>query len=71
VDNNVGILIGALTQALITSGFTKLGMTSTLQSVLNAVIVLGFLFFEANSYRVVERKTFAAKRNQLLERQEV
>lgn len=65
-DNNVGILIGALTQALITSGFTKLGMTSTLQSVLNAVIVLGFLFFEANSYRVVERKIFAAKRGQLV-----
>ena len=65
VDNNVGILIGALTQALITSGFTKLGMTSTLQSVLNAVIVLGFLFFEANSYRVAERRIFAAKRGQL------
>jgi len=65
VDNNVGILIGALTQALITSGFTKLGMTSTLQSVLNAVIVLGFLFFEANSYRVMERKIFAEKRKSL------
>ncbi|MBE7016527.1 MAG: ABC transporter permease [Ruminococcaceae bacterium] len=61
-DNNVGILIGALTQALITSGFTKLGMTSTLQSVLNAVIVLCFLFFDANSYRVAERKIFAEKR---------
>jgi len=71
VDNNVGILIGALTQALITSGFTKLGMTSTLQSVLNAVIVLGFLFFEANSYRVAERKIFAAKRSQLMNHQEV
>lgn len=70
-DNNVGILIGALTQALITSGFTKLGMTSTLQSVLNAVIVLCFLFFEANSYRSVERKVFAAKRNQLMSEQEV
>ena len=69
-DNNVGILIGALTQALITSGFTKLGMSSTLQSVLNAVIVLGFLFFEANSYRIGERKTFAAKRA-MLGRQEV
>lgn len=68
-DNNVGILIGALTQALITSGFTKLGMTSTLQSVLNAVIVLGFLFFEANSYRVMEQKTFAVKREQLLNQQ--
>ena len=71
VDNNVGILIGALTQALITSGFTKLGMTSTLQSVLNAVIVLGFLFFESNSYRVVERKLFAAKRSQLASKQEI
>lgn len=69
-DNNVGILVGALTQALITSGFTKLGMSSTLQSVLNAVIVLGFLFFEANNYRIGERKLFAAKRA-ALNRQEV
>ena len=64
-DRNFGILIGALTQALITSGFTKLGMSSTLQSVLNAVIVLCFLFVEANSYRVMERKLFAQKRKSL------
>ena len=69
-DNNVGILIGALTQALITSGFTKLGMTSTLQSVLNTVIVLCFLFFDANSQRVIQRKIFAEKRRRL-DRQEV
>lgn len=71
-DRNFGILIGALTQALITSGFTKLGMTSTLQSVLNAIIVLGFLFVETNSYRVVERKLFAQKKKALeLELQQV
>ncbi|MHB8128007.1 MAG: ABC transporter permease [Mobilitalea sp.] len=64
-DRNFGIMIGALTQAVITSGFTKLGITSTLQSVLNAVIVLGFLFVEANSYRVIERRMFMVKRRLL------
>ena len=64
-DRNFGVLIGALTQALITSGFTKLGVSSTLQDVLNAVIVLGFLFVETNSYRVMERKLFAQKRKSL------
>ena len=64
-NRNFGIMIGALTQALITSGFTKLGISSTLQSVLNAVIVLGFLFVETNSYRVIERRMFATKRKLL------
>ena len=69
VDNYVGIVIGALTQALITSGFTRLGMNSTLQSVLNSIIVLTILFYNANSYRIGERKLFAAKRSQLLSKQ--
>ena len=65
-DRSFGIMIGALTQALITSGFTKLGISSTLQSVLNAVIVLGFLFVEANSAKAAERRLFAEKRKSLL-----
>lgn len=64
-DRSFGIVIGALTQALITSGFTKLGISSTLQSVLNAVIVLGFLFVETNGFRVQERRLFAEKRKVL------
>jgi len=64
-DRSFGIMIGALTQALITSGFTKLGISSTLQSVLNAVIVLGFLFVETNGFKVQERRLFAEKRKAL------
>jgi len=64
-DRSFGIMIGALTQALITSGFTKLGISSTLQSVLNAVIVLGFLFVETNGFKVQERRMFAEKRKAL------
>ncbi|MBQ7360818.1 MAG: hypothetical protein IJY10_07820 [Lachnospiraceae bacterium] len=61
-DRNLGILIGALIQAVITSGFTQMGLSSTLQSVLNAVIVLGFLFVETNSYKIGQKRMFEEKR---------
>lgn len=65
-DRNIGILIGALIQALITSGFTQMGLSSTLQSVLNAVIVLAFLFVETNGYKIGEKKMFEEKRQAAL-----
>ncbi len=65
IDNNVGILIGSFTQSLITLGFSKLGVSMTLQTVLNAVIVLGFLYFETRRMKSAEKKMFAAKRQML------
>ncbi|MGB4657704.1 MAG: hypothetical protein WBI07_00820, partial [Mobilitalea sp.] len=39
-DRNVGVIIGAFVQATITAGFAKLGLSSSLQLVLNGVIVM-------------------------------
>ena len=65
LDKNAGILIGSFAQALITLGFSKLGVSMTLQTVLNAVIVLGFLFFQARRMKVFEKKIFARKREMM------
>lgn len=60
-DKNIGVLMGALTQAIITSGFGKLGFGSSLQTVLNGVIVMAFLVYTSNSYKLVIRKLHKEK----------
>jgi ribose transport system permease protein len=57
----IGVFIGAVTQAIITSGFAKLGMGSSLQTVLNSVIVLLFLIYSSNSYLLIEQRMFKEK----------
>jgi ribose transport system permease protein len=61
-DRNVGIMIGSFTQACIISGFAILGLSTSLQSVLNSVIVLAFLVFTSNSYKIVEFQMIKKKR---------
>ena len=53
--------MGAFTQAVITSGFGKLGFSSSLQTVLNGVIVMAFLVYTSNSYKLVIRKLHKEK----------
>lgn len=60
-DKNIGVLMGAFTQAIITSGFGKLGFGSSLQTVLNGVIVMAFLVYTSNSYKLVVRKLHKEK----------
>lgn len=60
-DKNIGVMIGAFTQAIITAGFGKLGFSSSLQTVLNGVIVMVFLVYTSNSYKLVIRKLHKAK----------
>ncbi len=60
-DKNIGVLMGALAQAMITSGFGKLGFSSSLQTVLNGVIVMAFLVYTSNSYKLVLRKLHKEK----------
>ncbi len=60
-DKNIGVLMGAFTQAVITSGFGKLGFSSSLQTVLNGVIVMAFLVYTSNSYKLVIRKLHKEK----------
>ena len=57
----VAVFIGAVTQAFITSGFSRLGFSSSLMTVLNGVIVMAFLIYTSNSYLLVEQKLFHEK----------
>lgn len=61
-DRNIGIMIGSFVQACIISGFAILGLSTSLQSVLNAVIVLTFLVFTSNSYKIAEFQMMKEKR---------
>lgn len=60
-DKNIGVMIGAFTQAIITAGFGKLGFSSSLQTVLNGVIVMVFLVYTSNAYKIVLAKLYKAK----------
>lgn len=62
-DRNTGVLIGSLTQAIITSGFGKLGISTSWQAILNGIIVLLFFAYSFNSYKIVEFEMFKQKRN--------
>ena len=57
----IGIFIGAVTQAFITSGFSWLGLSSSMMTVLNGVIVMAFLIYTSNSYLIQEKKMFREK----------
>ncbi len=57
----IGIFIGAVTQAFLTSGLTWLGCGSSLQTVINGLVVMAFLIYTSNSYLLVEQKMFREK----------
>lgn len=65
-DRNIGVIMGALTQAIITSAFGtgKLNFSSNLQTVLNSVIILLFMFVTNNSYRLEETKIIKRRREE-------
>lgn len=57
----IAVFIGAVTQAFITSGLSRMGCSSSLMTVLNGVIVMAFLIYTSNSYLLVEQKLFHEK----------
>lgn len=61
-DRNIGVMVGAFVQSCIISGFAILGLSTSVQSVLNAVIVLLFLVYTSNSYKIVEIQIMKEKR---------
>jgi len=61
-DRNLGVLVGSLVQAIITSGFSRLGLSTSWQSVLNGIIILAFLAFTIHSYKLIEFKVLKEKR---------
>lgn len=57
----IGVFIGAITQAFITSGLSRMNCSSSLMTVINGVIVMVFLIYTSNSYLLTEKKMFKAK----------
>lgn len=68
-DRNVGVVIGALTQAIVFAGIGKLGVPFAWQSVVTGIIVLGFFAYSFNAYRIVEFQRFKEKRAKALAEQ--
>lgn len=60
-DRNIGVMIGAFTQAMLISAFVKIGLGTSLQTLLNAIIVMGFLFYSSNKERFHEQRLFKEK----------
>lgn len=65
-DMNIGIIVGAFVQATIASGFYFLGLGTQLQSVLNGIIVMAFLIYTSNKYKIVEFQMFRDKAERAL-----
>lgn len=60
-NSTIGVIAGAFTSALLTSAFVKLGLSSSLQTVMNGVCVMGFLIYTSNSYKFVLKKLYKLK----------
>lgn len=60
-DKNIGVVMGAFTQAVITSGFAKLGLGNSVQTVLNGAIVMAFLVYTSNSYKIGLHRMYKEK----------
>jgi ribose transport system permease protein len=57
----IGIVIGAFTSAMLSSGLVALGLGTSMQTVINGLCVMGFLIFTSNSYKFELRKIHKAK----------
>lgn len=61
-DRNIGVIMGALVQACISSGLVKLGVSSSVKTILDGLIVLVFLVYVSNSHSFVIRRLHAQKK---------
>lgn len=57
----VGIVIGAFSSSLLSSGLVNLGLGLSVQTVINGLFVMGFLIFTSNSYKFTVHKIHKAK----------
>lgn len=65
-DRNIGTIIGSFIQACLTSGLINLGCGSSLKTVLDGVVVLLFLVYTSNSYKVGVHKMWKDKKSAAL-----
>jgi len=66
-DRNLGVVIGAFIQASISSGLVNMGITSSMKTLVDGVIVLVFLVYLSNKYKIELRKLFRAKKAKALQ----
>lgn len=57
----IAIFMGAVVQAIITSGLQGMGVPNSVQTVINGLIVRAFLIYDSNSYKLVEMQMFKEK----------
>lgn len=67
-DRNIGTIVGAFCQACLTSGLVKLGCGSSMKTVLDGVVVLLFLVYTSNIYKVSLHKMWKEKKDLALSR---
>ena len=69
-DRNVGVIMGAIVQALLIAAFGKLGISTSMQSILSGLIVIGFFAYSGNIYKLEEMKLFHQKKNRAVSEQQ-
>lgn len=57
----IGVYMGAVSQAILVCGLSKIGASSSMQTVINGVVVMAFLIYTSNSYKLAEAKMFKEK----------
>lgn len=65
-DRNIGTIVGAFCQACLTSGLIKLGCGSSLKTVIDGTVVLLFLVYTSNSYKVGLHRAWNEKKARAL-----
>jgi ribose transport system permease protein len=66
-DKNIGTVVGAFIQAVIYQSFITMGFSTSLQTVMNGVVVLLFLVYASNYYKVGLYKLHKAKKHAALQ----
>lgn len=61
-NRNIGVMMGAIVQACISSGLVNMGASSSLKTVFDGITVLLFLVYVSNSYKIGLRKQHRAKK---------
>ncbi len=57
----IAIFMGAVVQAMISSGLQRMGVPSSIQTVINGLLVCVLLIYDSNSYKLVEVQMFKEK----------
>lgn len=66
-DRNIGVIMGAFCQACLSSGLVAMGASSSIQTVLNGVVVLVFLVYTSNSYKFALHRAWREKKAKAVE----